>query len=172
MEKITGPLRVVVTGPESSGKTTLTQNLGLHFKAALVKEYARDFLQSTEGKYREEDLLQIAKSQYKLQELKSKTSSSLVISDTGLLVIKIWSQYKYGQVHPWIDQHLENYADLYLLCKPDLPWEEDPLRENPENRDDLFAMYHEELVKINTPFRVIQGADRFHQAKQAIEAFL
>ena len=172
MEKIAGPVRIVITGPESSGKTTLSEELSKHFNAYMIREQSREFLESRDGIYEQDDLLEIARLQYEAMQTPVKDQHPLIISDTGLLVMKIWSLYKYQAVDPWIDEHLNDYGDFYFLCKPDLPWVEDPLRENPNDRHILFDMYHEELKKMKASYFIIERENRFEKAKQALEAFL
>ena len=134
-------IKVLITGPESSGKSTLTAQLSAYFKAPFVKEFAREYL-AKKPKYQESDLLQIAIGQQKKEELAEKKTHELIFCDTGAEVIKIWSQEKYGRVHSEILALTQrsNY-DIVLLCKPNILWSPDPLRENPTDRDRLFELY-------------------------------
>ncbi len=148
---------IVFTGPESSGKSTWSKWLSSHFGIQLVEEYARDFLAKTGGKYNEPDLLVIAKKQ---QELITHALSKydIVIADTDLLTIKIWSEEKYGKCDKSIlDLLYNNVPDHYVLCRPDIPWEEDFLRENPHDRDRLFNIYEQEINEVNIPYFVLGG---------------
>ena len=98
---------VVVTGPESCGKTTLARQLADRWEAPLVNEAARDYLQNKDS-YQESDLLKIAKLQNAMEQEKAVLSADKLVCDTDLLVILIWSEFKYGRCDPWIRETLEN----------------------------------------------------------------
>ncbi|NMM46822.1 AAA family ATPase [Marinigracilibium pacificum] len=153
-------LRIAVTGPESSGKTTLSKKLADHFKGIWIPEYAREYLTNIDRQYTEHDLPEIAKGQWWLWENIKNNKTDLFIADTDLLVIKIWSEYKYGYTHPFIKYLLKKQNfDGYILTKADIPWEEDELRENPLDRDKLFNMYLNELKNQATPYIVVEGQE-------------
>ena len=148
----------VFTGPESSGKTTLAKYFAEQEKGVFVEEYAREFLTKLNRDYLEKDLVQIAKGQFDLQIKAKLNSKKSLYFDTDLLTIKIWSEYKYGDCDPWIlDRILANNEMLYILCKPDIEWETDPLRENPNNRDELYEIYKENLIELKLNFLEING---------------
>jgi len=169
-------IKIVLTGPESSGKSKLTQGLAKYYDTFWVPEYARNYLARLHRPYTATDILQIAKEQSEIQKQAGVKSNPLLICDTGLLVLKIWLQYKYQISDPWIeDQFKKDAADLYLLCRPDIPWEEDPLRENPDNRAALFELYLQALKLGQKSFVVISGADfekRMRVASAAIDQLL
>ncbi|MGB3587118.1 MAG: ATP-binding protein, partial [Tunicatimonas sp.] len=149
-------IKIITTGPESSGKSTLAQALAGYYQVVWVPEYARDYLNKLNRPYQEEDLLKIAKGQIKREDEAAKGKPDLLICDTSLMVIKIWSEYRYRRCHPWILKQIERRPlDLYLLCTPDIPWEPDPQRENPTNRDELFLLYQQALA--DEPAVTIQG---------------
>ncbi len=149
--------RIVITGPESTGKTWITEKLGQHFKVPWVSEFARSYLQQLNRPYQYEDLLSIAKGQQAWEKQVSR-QSTCYFCDTDLLVIKIWSQYKYQKVDPWIETQLrQTKCDLYLLMAADLPWQPDPQREHPNEREVLFSHYEEALTALNFPFVKITG---------------
>ena len=153
-----------MTGPESSGKTTLCKALSEHFKISFTEEYAREYLNTINREYKEEDLLEIAKGQ-----LKSEQNTQLL--DTDLITIKIWSNYKYGNCNNWILEQIEKQKvenRFYLLCKPDLKWDYDPLRENPTNRNELLEIYKQELENLGHKFLIIKGEDRNEQAIESL----
>lgn len=133
---------IVITGPESSGKTTLASQLANHFGTLWLPEYAREYIDKLNRPYAESDLLAIAKEQNEREQDLVLKSKDLLFLDTSLEVIKIWSEHKYGRCHPWIlDQIQHQDHTLFLLCRPDIPWEYDPQREDPENREAIFELY-------------------------------
>ncbi len=149
---------IVLTGPESSGKTTLTTQLASHFNAEWIPEFARAYIDNLDRPYLENDLLKIAEGQLRQENEMVNKTGGLVFLDTSLEVIKIWSDYKYGQCHPWILEQLNiKKHDLYLLCHPDIPWQSDPQRESPNDRNKIFKLYHQELTQQNTNFVEVSG---------------
>ena len=178
MEKVAGRtsadslIRVAIVGPESTGKTFLAQKLAAHFNTHWVPEYAREYLDKTGGKYRQSDLLEIARGQINLEDRLANKSQNLLFCDTNLLVIKIWSEHKYKNCHPWILQQLvRRKYHLHFLCDVDLPWIEDPLREHPDLRTYFFEKYRTELTDLQVPFHVISGSEtvRFNMAVNAVD---
>jgi NadR type nicotinamide-nucleotide adenylyltransferase len=152
--------KIVITGPESSGKTTLTRQLAEHFSTAWVPEFARSFLEELGRPYQREDLLTIALGQATLEDTKVASARQYLFCDTGLEVIKIWSLVKYGEVDPRIETLLQERSyDHYLLCAPDLEWTPDPLREAPEDKERrrLFEYYERELQKRGIPWSMVSG---------------
>ncbi len=164
--------KIIITGPESSGKTTLAQQIAQHYQTVWVPEYARDYIDRLNRDYEETDLLQIAQGQVNREdEFAAKYNPGLLICDTSLLVIKIWSQVKYKRCHPWILEQLkQRKVDVYLLAYPDIPWEPDPQREHPHQRMELFHIYEKELQ--DKAHIVVKGneAQRLHTAIQAISS--
>tara|TARA_B100001250_G_scaffold172632_1_gene148621 strand:+ start:10309 stop:10806 length:498 start_codon:yes stop_codon:yes gene_type:complete len=151
-------LKIIITGPESSGKTTLCKILANHFKIPFSEEYARKYLAKLDRKYTQKDLIKIAKKQLQFEQDKR-------ILDTDLITIKIWSNYKYGNCEKWILEQIQKQKSkqrFYLLCKPDIKWEKDTLRENPKNRMDLFQLYKKELENLNHKHYILEG-ERKHK---------
>lgn len=154
-------IRVAITGPESSGKSELAKALAIHFSTAHSIEYARTYLTEKGGGYDIEDLDLICEGQLEEEENAEEAANRLVFFDTDMLVLKIWSEFRFGKVSKRIQQAYDKADyDLTLLCKPDLPWTPDHLRESPKQseRDELFELYKEALVKRNQPYTVISGA--------------
>lgn len=159
-------LKIVATGPESTGKTTLASQLAKHFHTIWVPEFARTYIDGLKRPYREADLLEIAKGQVALEDEMTVKAGSLLFLDTSLEVIKIWAEFRFGRCHPWILEQLgKSRHDLYLLCVPDLPWAFDPQRENPEDREELFRLYLKVLTEMQLPFQEISGAGEVRLAQ-------
>lgn len=167
-------LKIAITGPESTGKTTLTRQLAAHYETLWVPEYARFYLLQLDRPYTPEDVLEIAKGQVYWENELMKLTNRLLFCDTDLIVIKIWLKFKYNIENEWVEAQLKSQLyDLHLLCDIDLPWQDDPLRENPhlEDRKILYDLYKHELELLNTPFFEIAGdeAARLEQAITIIE---
>lgn len=168
-------LKIAVVGPESSGKTTLCEALMLQRQAWMVSEVAREFLSELERPYVEVDLLAIAKAQTENEDMVTEEFNGVMVCDTDLITMRIWSEEKYGRCDPWIlRQSEERHYDLWLLCKPDIAWEADPLRENPHDRDRLFAVYEGMLKWLEKPYIIVQGSreKRLADASKAIAELL
>lgn len=166
-------IKIVVTGPESTGKTTLAQALAQHYQTDWVREYARIYIDNLARPYQEEDLLSIAKGQLASQEVAKGKANDIMICDTSLEVIKIWSEVKYGHCHPWIlEKFRQQTIDLYLLCAPDISWEHDTQRENPYDRDQLFSIYQQELKEKNYVEIRGQRTERLQKSIEAIDFLL
>ncbi|MEI7597196.1 MAG: ATP-binding protein [Bacteroidota bacterium] len=167
--------RISITGPESSGKSTLSKDLAIHFDTIFNPEFAREYLSVKKTNYTFEDVEYIAKMQLKSENEAINSANNFLFCDTDLLVVKVWMKIKYNKVPAWIDKEImkKNY-DLYLLCKPDIPWEPDPLRESPLIRDELFTVFNEELTKLNCNFIIINGnfAERFEKARNEVNKII
>jgi len=167
--------RVAITGPESTGKSTLSKQLAQYFNGILVEEYAREYIDNLNRPYTPEDILKIAKRQKEIEFQKSTETNKILFADTELIVTKIWSEIKYKECHPWIIENIEKQDyDLYLLCDIDLVWEADPQREHPHLRQHLFDLYKQELIDRKLNFKIISGKkdERFKNARRFIEAYL
>ena len=160
--------KIIVTGPESSGKTTLCKALSEHFKIPYSEEFAREYLDVLNRGYNQDDLLKIAKKQ-----LKSEQNTQLL--DTDLITIKIWSKYKYGSCDKWILEQIEKQKSenrFYLLCKPDIPWQTDKQRENPNNREKIFKLYKEELTNLGHDYFIVEGEKRKEKSISKISSLI
>lgn len=176
-----------MVGPESTGKSTLCEQLAEHYHTLWCREFARQYLSTLNRKYTYEDLLIIAREQIALEEsltqklLQSKQSATatppLLFIDTDLYVMKVWSEFVFGKCDPWIlEQIAVRTYDLYLLCAVDLPWKQDQLREypDPDVRKALFTFYKEELINQQVPWKIIHGneRERLAVAQKHVEEFL
>lgn len=136
----------------------LAKQLASHFSTDFVPEIARDFIENLGRAYNFNDLVVIAKKQLSTENLMAEKASDILFCDTDILVTKVWSNYKYNRCDPWIEENVINHRyDLYLLCDIDLPWEDDPLREHPDERKELFEIYRSELEAIKANYRIITG---------------
>jgi NadR type nicotinamide-nucleotide adenylyltransferase len=161
--------RIVLTGPESTGKSALAIELANHFNTVHVPEFARTYISELEQPYSYEDILIIAKGQIDSEMKLMAHANNLLFCDTDLTVTKIWCEFKYGKCHDWILKKMETHTyDIYLLCNIDLPWQNDPQREHPKQREKLFQLYLDEMTSRNLNFGIVSGK-RDERLKNAIE---
>jgi NadR type nicotinamide-nucleotide adenylyltransferase len=183
-------IKVVVIGPESTGKSSLCEQLANHYNTEWVKEYAREYLLTNGTEYGYDNLLEIAKGQLALENAAiqlvenkatnisaSNSSSQIILLDTNMYVLKVWCEFVFDKCHPWIlNQIVENSYDLYLLCDIDLPWVKDELREYPDLviREKLYRHYKDLLINQSTPWVNISGnyQQRLEIAIDAINSVL
>ena len=169
------PKRILILGPESTGKSTLAEMLAQHYAEPWVPEVAREYLEKLDRPYTYEDLLLIGKRQLSLEDELAATAKHFLFCDTDLRVIQVWSQHRFGKVDPWVlDEIVRRTYDLILLCAPDLPWKEDPLREHPEleMRQHFFEVYQQLAQASGFPWVLISGetAERLSTAIEAIDS--
>lgn len=169
-------MRVALTGPESTGKSTLAAQLATHYGTSYAPEFAREYLECTGPHYSLADLEEIARGQLAWEaEAVANASHGVVFFDTDLLVIKIWAEHAFGHCPEWIARHLEqNPYDFTLLMGIDLPWQPDPLRQHPHLRQPLYDLYQRELRERMVPFAEITGVEqrRFAQARFLVDELL
>ena len=188
--------KIVAIGPESTGKSTLCRSLAQHYNASWCAEYAREYLLNNGTDYSYEDLLTIARGQLLLQAqaeeiiVNSQLSivnadslanvdhfitrrSQLLFIDTDMYVMKVWCEYVFGKCHQFIiDEIVRQQYDLYLLCKPDIAWIKDELREYPDEktRIELYHIYRDILINQNVPWIEVSGdyTERFRKGVEAV----
>ena len=166
-------VKVVVYGPESTGKTTLAKELAEHYQTEWVPEYAREYLQDVWNREQRtcepQDLLPIAEGQMRLENELSKKAERILICDTDLLETKVYSEaYYVGSCDPILEKYaLENTYDLYLLTNIDIPWEKDDLRDKPNERERMFSYFKNALEKYQRDFVILSG-DKPTRLKTAI----
>jgi NadR type nicotinamide-nucleotide adenylyltransferase len=166
-------VRIAITGPESTAKSTLTMELSKYFNGISYPEYAREYFENHPGKYTFEDIENIARKQIGQYHDSETQGADMVFFDTWLIITKVWFQWVY-QTHPqWLDNEISDLPmDLYLLCLPDIPWVPDPLREHGgEERVKLFEAYKKELINRNLNFIEVggEGEERVKNAIQAVK---
>ena len=149
--------KVGIIGPESTGKTTLARYLAQRYNGLFVPEYAREYVSALSGPYTREDVEAIAR--YQIEELQrlSEGNERFLFFDTELIITKVWFEHKYGECPEWVKEALHNYPmDSYLLCYPDIVWEPDPVRENPDIRMELYCRYEAEIQALDIPYYIIR----------------
>lgn len=191
--------KIVVIGPESTGKSTLCSLLASHYNTVWCREYAREFLLNHGTDYTYEDLLTIARGQLLLQDAtvqhvanstwltvqkalgnnvaSANNSAPLIFIDTDMYVMKVWCEYVFGKCHQFIlDEIIKQKYDLYLLCKPDIAWVKDELREYPDEkiRVELYHMYKDVLINQEVPWTEVSGdyEQRLRMAVKAVDNML
>jgi NadR type nicotinamide-nucleotide adenylyltransferase len=177
--------KIVIIGPESTGKTTLCMQLAEHYKTIWVTEYAREYLLTNGTDYTFETLLDIAKGQINNEDSAIKSieknlnelKTELIFIDTDMYVMKVWCEFVFDKCHHWIlNEIAERKYDLYLLCNIDLPWIKDELREYPDlaKREKLYHYYKDIMVNQQVPWIDINGSynERLQKATNAVNKLL
>ena len=180
--------KIVVIGPESTGKSTLCTMLAAHFNTVWVTEYARDYLVENGTEYTYDNLLEVAQGQINKEEVavqnllaglpETITSGNLpIFIDTDMQVMKVWCEYVFGQCHHWILNTIAaRQYDLYLVCNVDLPWVKDELREYPDLiiREKIYHYYKDIMVNQQVPWVDISGnyEQRLKKAIEGVNAIL
>ncbi|NAS31263.1 AAA family ATPase [Flavobacteriaceae bacterium R38] len=175
-----GIIKIVLFGPESTGKTTLSRQLADYYKTLWVPEYAREYLQdkwdNVQTTCEPEDLLPIAEGQIRCENELTEKVAELLICDTDLLETKVYSEaYYVGSCDPLLEKYaIENTYDLYLLTYIDIPWEKDDLRDKPNEREKMFNHFKKALDDYERPYVLIKGTrkERFETAVKAIDQLL
>ena len=190
--------KIVLIGPESTGKSFLCEQLAAHFKTMWCPEYARDYLNKNGKEYTYSDLLAIAKGQIEQEEQYLRSMEEMyriskehsvesrkqgsekydepLFIDTDMYVMKVWCEFVFGKCHSFITDAIASRTyDLYLLCNTDLPWVKDELREYPDEavRKKLFGIYKSLLQHQKTPWIEISGSydERTMQAVESVKKF-
>jgi len=164
--------RIAIVGPESTGKTTLAEQLAKHYNTVFVPEYAREYIGKLKKIYTLKDIEIISKKQLELEDAKAEQANKILFCDTNLIVSKIWAEYVFGKCPQWILDEIKNrHYNFYLLTNIDLPWVGDEQREHPNLREPLFGLYEQELKEKKFSFSVVSGIneERFLNAKKALE---
>lgn len=169
------PKRIAIVGPECTGKTQLSRALAQHYNTVWVPEYARHYIDHLDRPYEYHDLQKIARWQAFTENELALEANKVLICDTNLMIIKVWSEYKYQKCDPEIISRMKEMKyDLHLLTNIDVPWENDPQREHPDKREYFFNLYKKELSQMNVAHIEISGQhqERLTTAIQAIDVLI
>ncbi len=175
-QKETSIIKITLYGPESTGKTTLSQQLAEHFNTVWIPEFARDYLQEkldNEQKICDEsDMLPIAIGQTKIENEALEVSNRFLFCDTNSMVTKVFSEIFYGYCDEELEEAVKNHHyDLFFLTNIDVPWEEDGLRDSPDNREQTFKTFQKALDDYKKPYILLTGnkEERFEKAIKIVE---
>ena len=167
--------KIAVVGPESTGKSTLSEKLASHYQTVWVPEVARGYCEKLTEPCTWEDEINMFHGQLELEKALLPKASNILICDTTFITVKIWSDHVFGQSPQEVLNELGRHSyDFYLLMDIDLPWEEDPLRDFPHLRQHFMEVWHQELQDLRATYTTIsgQGEERFTRAVTAIDSFL
>jgi len=174
MEGTNGLKKIVVTGPESTGKTMLSEALATRLNAVLIPEFARSYIENLRRSYTFADLELIARHQIQEEiRLTQSQENVIVLMDTWLIITKVWFDIVYNKTPGWVNEHIASSGiDLFLVCRPDLPWVPDAVRENGgEMRLKLFDRYCSEIEKYGFKYEIVEGLgpERFQNAMRLLK---
>ncbi|MBC7743857.1 MAG: ATP-binding protein [Flavobacterium sp.] len=167
--------KIAVVGPESTGKSTICQQLAEHYNTVWVPEYAREYCFNLTAPCTWEDEINMFNGQLAVEKLLLPDANKILICDTTFITVKIWCDYIFGRSPQEVLEMLPQHPyDYYLLMDIDLPWQEDPLRDFPDLREHFMAVWHRELKALNTHYTVICGSNiqRLENAVLAVDGFL
>ncbi len=169
-------IKIVLTGAESTGKSTLTKQIAKHYNTIYLPEYARSYVEQLDRKYTYEDVEKIAKKQINLEAEFLKKTEHILFVDTSLIITKVWFEVVYNKIPLWfLDKMNTTFANFYLLCTNDLKWQADNVRENNgEMRNILFEKYYQNLVEFNLNFEFLSGNNnkRLENAISLVDNFM
>ncbi len=161
-------MKIVLTGPESVGKSTLSQQLAYIYKGVNIKEFAREYVENLKQDYQYQDVVNITRQQ--IQEYDMHKHKNFCFFDTFLLISKVWFNQVYNRLPNWFEEEFaKRPVDLYLLCKDDIKWIADGVRENEDTRAFLFDIYKKELDSYGFAYKIIEGSGE-QRLKNAVEA--
>ena len=167
--------KIAIVGPESTGKSTITQALAKHYQTLWVSEYARYYCAALTGPCTLQDEINMFIGQVALEEsVLAIAEKDLIFCDTTFITVKIWSDEVLGETPQIVLDALPRYHyDLYLLMDIDLPWQEDPLRDFPHMREHFMEVWHRELKALNANYVIVGGLEnRAENAIAAVDRFL
>lgn len=167
-------MTVALIGPESTGKTALAQRLAEHYDCIWIPEYARSYIAELNRPYTYNDVVEIAHTQIEIEEktIAENKDKRYLFFDTELIITKVWLLHVFKQCPDWLEAHLQAHPmDFYLLCRPDLPWQPDAVRENGHLRSYFFDWYEREIKLLNRPYAVVTGTgnERIKNAEKQLQ---
>lgn len=166
-------MKVFISGAESTGKSWLAGQLGRHYNAVVVPEYARQYVESLNLKYGYTDVEHIA--HHQIRDIDQDRSGKLTFFDTGLIISYVWFREKYGHVPDWFERVIrEKGKGKYLVCDTDMPWQYDPVRENPGRREELNGFYMKLMEDFDFEYSIIKGVgdERLMSAIKIVDQWL
>jgi NadR type nicotinamide-nucleotide adenylyltransferase len=166
--------RIVVTGSESTGKTTLANSIAEHYGVTWIPEFARDYAENKDEPLSADDVGPIAAGQIAREDAAFQTARGVIILDTDVVSTVVYAEHYYGRVPGWIEQAArERCADLYLLCDTDMPWVADQVRDAQHHRRQVHDLFVQRLAQLAATFRVVSGTtspdQRLRRALEHIE---
>ncbi|MDN5283852.1 MAG: NadR [Mucilaginibacter sp.] len=167
--------KIAVVGPESTGKSTMSDYLAAHYHTIAVPEYAREYCEKLTEPCTWQDEINMFYGQLALEEELLPKANNILICDTTFITVKIWSDQMFGRAPQEVLDELPKHPyDLYLLLNIDLPWQDDPLRNFPTLRDHFMNVWYKELDALKARYVLISGTgeDRYENAIKAIDDFL
>ncbi len=164
--------RIVITGPESVGKSTLTKDLAQHFETHFVPEYAREYLDKMGRYVIESDILNIGKGHLEREAESSKNAYKFLFLDTDHITTKIYSEFYFKNCPQWVTLRAQNLAyDHSLMLDIDVPWVADPQRDLGEYREQIKGIFLKEMNAARRKLSTISGTfeERFKNAVSLVE---
>ena len=166
-------IKIAIVGPESTGKSTISEQLADHYQTVWVPEYARSYCEKLTAPCTWQDEINMFRGQLELEQQMAINARRILICDTTFITVKIWSDHMFGSAPQEVLDKLPHHPyDLYLLMNIDLPWQEDPLRDFPDKREYFMEVWHTELKALNANYSLISGSDedRLQNAIQCIDS--
>jgi NadR type nicotinamide-nucleotide adenylyltransferase len=167
--------KIAVVGPESTGKSTMSDYLAAHYNTVAVPEYSRGYCQKLTEPCTWQDEINMFYGQLALEEQLLPLANRILICDTTFITVKIWSEEMFGRSPQEVLDELPKHPyDFYLLLNIDLPWQDDPLRNFPNKREYFMDVWQKELDALNANYVLISGTGqvRYENAVRAIDEFL
>lgn len=167
--------RVVITGSESTGKTTLAQMLAEQFGTVASPEFARDYLDRRPMPLDRHDVEVIAVGHIAQEERWLRRANQVLFLDTDLFSTVVYGAHYYGAIEPWIERVArERMADLYLLLDIDVPWVADPQRDRGDRRAEMQELFHGVLERSGARVIPVAGswAERLERASAAVRELI